>query len=145
MNDGSAILRSLTQTTIDSAQGYGRAAENATSQQLKNVLNEAAARRLRVVADLNEELVRLGEEPQKDGSTMGSLHHAWTRISDAFTSGDKAAADRVEEGEDYIRGKFEEALANTDLQPQTRDAIQRALSQIREGERLADQLDAQYG
>lgn len=144
MNEGQTALRSLTQTAIDSARGYELAAENADSPALKQILLDAGSRRRKLVAELNEELVRLGGEAQDSGSTAGSIHHAWTRMTEAFQNGDASAADRVEEGEDYIEKKFREALDNGDFEPRTREVIQRAHVQLTEGERLADRLAAQY-
>lgn len=144
MDDAVSILRSLVRTTIDSAEGYALAGEHARSHHLKNVLNEAAARRLRMVAELNEELVRLGQEPEKRGTGSGALHHIWVRITEAFRDNDEAAADRVEEGEDYIEDKFRKALANGSFASETRDVLERVHAQIREGERLTDRLAAQY-
>ena len=144
MTNAIDTLRSLTQTAIDSAEGYEKASENANSAGLKQVLTDAAARRRSLVADLNAELVRLGGERQERGSTAGSLHHAWTRISDAFKDGDEAASERVEEGEDYIEKKFREALDAGDWDPQTRELLQRAHGEIAEGERLTDRLEEQY-
>lgn len=144
MADGLSTLRSLTQTAIDSAEGYERASENAKSPQLKQTLSEAASKRRRLVADLNRELVRLGGEAQDRGSTAGAAHHVWVQITNAFKDSDESATERVEEGEDYIEKKFREALNNSDLQPQTREVLQRAHGEISEGERLADRLAAQY-
>lgn len=144
MDDAVAMLRSLTRTAIDSAEGYALAGEHARSHHLKNVLNEAAARRLRVVAQLNEELVRLGHEPEKRGTGLGSLHHVWVRATEAFRDGDEAAAERVEEGEDYIEGKFREALASDAFDAETRQLVERVHAAIVEDERMADRLADQY-
>jgi uncharacterized protein (TIGR02284 family) len=88
--------------------------------------------------------MRLGGKKRTDGSSMGAAHRAWTSISDAFSSGDEKAAERVEEGEDYIEKKFREALDNKDIQPATREVLQRAHAEIQEGERLTDRLEKQY-
>lgn len=137
-------LESLIKTTIDSAEGYERAAETAKSEPLKQILREQARQRRQMVAELNQELVRIGGQAQERGSATGAAHHVWTRISDAFGSGDEAATDRVEEGEDYIEKKFREALDDQDWDPRTREVLRRAHSQVSEGERLTDRLEEQY-
>lgn len=137
-------LESLVKTAIDSAEGYERAAETAKTEHLKKVLREQATKRRELVAELNQELVRIGGERQENGSATGSLHHAWTRIADAFANGDEAASERVEEGEDYIEKKFREALDQKDWDPRTREVLQRAHSRLAEGERLTDRLEEQY-
>lgn len=144
MADTASNLKSLVQTTIDSAEGYQRASETANSPHLKSVLREQSEKRRRLVTELNQELVRIGGESQDRGSTIGSLHHVWTRMTEAFANGDEAATDRVEEGEDYIEKKFSEALEDKDWDPRTRDVLQRAHSQIKEDEQLTDRLEEQY-
>ena len=144
MADTTKILTSLVQTTIDSAEGYENAAEQAKAPQLKQVLREQAAKRRSLVADLNSELVRLGGDRQERGSTTGTAHQLWTRITTAFKDKDKAAAERVEEGEDYIEKKFREALDNKDWDPATLRVLQQAHAQVKEGERLSDRLEDLY-
>ena len=137
-------LESLVQTAIDSAEGYERASETANTEQLKQLLRDQAAKRRRLISELNQELVRIGGQAQERGSTAGSLHHVWTRLTEAFANGDEAATDRVEEGEDYIEKKFRSALDNQDWDPRTREVLQRAHRELAEDERLADRLEKQY-
>jgi len=61
-----------------------------------------------------------------------------------FEKGDEAAAERVEEGEDYLRKKFEEAMKEQDIDPVSRVAIEKAYLEVKEGERLTNQLAHQY-
>ncbi|WP_230534189.1 ferritin-like domain-containing protein [Microvirga roseola] len=144
MTNTASNLESLIRITIDSAEGYERAAETAKTEQLKQLLREQSKKRHSTVAELNEELVRIGGQAQERGSATGAAHNVWTRIADAFADGDEAATERVEEGEDYIENKFREALENQDWDPRTREVLQRAHSQIAEGERLTDRLEEQY-
>lgn len=137
-------LESLVKTTIDSAEGYERAAETAKSAELKQILREQGEKRRRLVTDLNQELVRIGGSAQDRGSTAGAVHHAWTRMADAFSNGDEAASERVEEGEDYIEKKFSEALEDKNWDPQTRQVLERAHAEVKEGEKLTDRLEEQY-
>ncbi len=137
-------LESLIKTAIDSAEGYERASETANSEQLKQLLRDQAAKRRRLVSELNRELVRIGGQAQERGSATGAAHHVWTRLTEAFADGDEAATDRVEEGEDYIEQKFREALENRDWDPSTREVLQRAHTELAEDERLTDRLEEQY-
>lgn len=144
MTKGLNTLQTLTDTTIDSAIGYEKAAERAKSTTLKETLQKQATKRRKLVDDLNNEIVRLGGEARDTKSFSGSVHHVWTNISTMFEDRDEAAAERVEEGEDYIETKFREALDNKDFEPQTHQLIQRAHGEIAEGERLTDALEDQY-
>lgn len=137
-------LQSLTQIAIDSAKGYETAAERAKTPSLKQTLADAGSKRRRLVEQLNAEIVRLGGERQESGSASGAAHRVWTQISDAFGSGDEKAAERVEEGEDYIEEKFRKALDDDDFTPETREVLRRAHAEIEEGERMTDRLEEQY-
>lgn len=144
MTKGLNTLETLTDTTIDSAIGYERAAEHAKSAALKETLATQATARRRLVEDLNAEIIRLGGQPRDSRSFSGSVHHAWTNIATMFDDADESAAERVEEGEDYIEKKFRNALDKEEFEPQTHQLLQRAHGEIAEGERLTDQLEEQY-
>lgn len=138
------MLETLIDTTYDSVEGYRKASETAKSPELKRILSEQAARRQTTLDALNAELTRLGGNLVTKGTATGGLHRLWMDITNLFENADKAAVERVEEGEDYLAEKFEEALKATDLDPTTRSVIQTALSEIREGERMTDRLSDQY-
>ena len=140
--ESTSILRTLADTTYDSVLGYRKAAEKADSPNLKRVLEQRAQEREQTLAKLNAELQRHGEEPVTSGTTAGWMHRKFIEISNLFESGDETAAERVEEGEDYISTKFSEALDDDDLDPQTREAIAEVYGEIQRGERFADQLEA---
>jgi uncharacterized protein (TIGR02284 family) len=123
---------------------YESAAEHAKPPALKQVLRDQAAKRRQLGGDLNAELVRLGGERQKRGTTSGAAHQIWTRVSTAFKDKDEAAAERVEEGEDYIEKKFRQALDRKDWDPTTLTVLQHAHAQVKEGERLTDRLEDRY-
>jgi uncharacterized protein (TIGR02284 family) len=137
-------LETLLDTTYDSVEGYRKAASLAKSPELKQALDGQAARRQKSLEMLNAELVRQGGTLVTKGTMTGSLHRMWVDITAMFENGDEAAVSRVEEGEDYLAGKIDEALEHADLDPQTRSVIEQVRAEVREGERLADQLEAQY-
>jgi len=140
----STVLKTLTDTTIDSVEGYRKAAEKADSPRLKQLLNERMAKREQILATLNAELQRRGESLVTKGTLSGDLHRLWMGITDLFENGDEAAAERVEEGEDYLKAKFEAALDGDNLDPQERAVLQSCYTEICEGERFADMLEQQY-
>ena len=139
-----STLKSLVETTFDSVEGYRKAAETAKSPPLKAVLTQQAQKRQSTLDMLNQELVRTGGDSVTSGTTAGGLHRLWVDITSLFEKSDEAAAERVEEGEDYLVKKFEEALKAQDLDPSARAAIEKAYLEVKEGERLTDQLAHQY-
>lgn len=139
-----SVLKTLTDTTFDSVEGYRRAAEKANDPKLKSILSEQARKREALVTRMNAELQRNGEELVTKGTATGALHRTWMEITDLFESGDESAAERVEEGENYLCKKFEEALEHSDLPAGQRALVQEAYNEVKEGERLTNMLEAQY-
>ena len=137
-------FKSLTDTTFDSVSGYRKAIEKASSPQLKQALQERLAKREQTLEQMNAELQRQGEELVTKGSVAGSLHRVWTDITDAFENGDEAAAERVEEGEDYLKDKFDAALKSGNLQPEEQAVVQKCYAEICEGERFGNMIEKQY-
>ncbi len=143
MNNSQKILKSLADTAFDSVKGYQQAAGKAQSPQLKQTLAQCAQKREETLSHLNAELQRQGCD-QADGTVLGSAHQTWADIAGLFESGDENAAERVEEGEDYIAKKFGEALQDDDLDTSSRQVVQSVYSEIQAGERFSDQLKKQY-
>ncbi len=139
-----ALLETLIDTTFDSVEGYRKAADIATTPQLKSILNSQAAKRQTTLDTLTAELTRLGGDLITKGTATGELHQLWLKLTAMFESGDEAAVERVEEGEEYLAGKFEKALETDSFDAATASVVRAALAQIREGKRLADQLEEQY-
>ena len=137
-------FKSLVDTTWDSVEGYRKAAEKADSSGLKQALNQRASRREQTLQQMNSELQRQGDELVTKGTMTGELHQMWLGISDLFERGDEAASERVEEGEDYIKGKFESALNDDDLAAEERSVVQQCYAEICEGEKFADMIENQY-
>ena len=139
-----SVLKTLTDTAFDSVEGYRKAAEKADSPQLKQALQQRAQQREQTVSQMNAEIQRQGGELVTKGTLTGEAHQMWMSITDAFENGDEAAAERVEEGEDYLKGKFESALEDDDLDPQSRSVVQQCYAEICEGEQFGDMIAKRY-
>ena len=140
----STTIKTLTDTTFDSVEGYRKAIDKADSPQLKQALGQRLQQREQTLQKLNAEMQRQGGELVTKGTTAGELHQMWLGITDMFESGDEAAAERVEEGEDYLKGKFKAALDDDDLDTQQRAVIEQCYSEVCEGERFGDMVAKQY-
>lgn len=137
-------IKTLTDTTFDSVEGYRKAIEKADSPHLKQALQKRLEAREKTLGQLNAEVQRQGGELVTKGTVSGELHQMWLGITDMFESGDEAAAERVEEGEDYLKSKFEAALDDRDMDAQQRTVIQQCYAEICEGERFGDMIEKQY-
>ncbi len=140
----STVFKSLTDTTFDSVEGYRQAAEKADSPQLKQALQQRCQHREQTLQQMNAELQRQGDELVTKGTMAGEAHQMWASITSAFENNDEAAAERVEEGEDYIKGKFKAALDDTQMEAQERAIVQQCYAEICEGERFGDMIEKQF-
>jgi uncharacterized protein (TIGR02284 family) len=129
-----SVLNGLIETTIDSVDGYRRAAQEATSSRFSQQFLERANEREQIVSKLREEVRRLGGNPEDDGSVLASAHRAFLSLRDKITgTDDTAVVAEVDHGESYLNGKWETALQDGQLSPQTRQVIQQCYDSVREG------------
>jgi uncharacterized protein (TIGR02284 family) len=136
------ILNSLITTTIDSALGFERSAEDAESGRFVQLFRDFAAERRQVVARLQEVVRGLGGTASDDGSLKADLHRRWVDLRAAIAGGggDKAVIEEVERGEDYLKGKYEAALKDEALSPAALAAIREAYQSVRAGHDTASAL-----
>lgn len=127
------LVNGLVEITIDSADGYEEAAKDAQSSCFKTLFQSRAQERRAIVADLQAEVRRLGGTPDDDGSILAAAHRVFLNVRDALTKGDEAVVKTVEDGEDHIKAKYEKALGDTDVQPETRRAIEAAYAKVKAG------------
>ncbi|MEA3048120.1 MAG: hypothetical protein QOJ53_2452 [Sphingomonadales bacterium] len=141
-NHDVAILNSLITTTIDSALGFERSAEDAEGGRFTQLFRDFAAERRQVVARLQETVRGLGGTPNDDGSLKADLHRRWVdlRAAIAGDGGDKAVIEEVERGEDYLKAKYEAALKDGELSPTALAAIRDAYQSVRAGHDTASAL-----
>ena len=136
-----SVVNSLITTTIDSANGFERSAEDADASQYKQMFSQFGQERRQVVSRLQDYVRSLGGTPNDDGSLKADLHRRWVDLRDAIQrGGDKEVIEEVERGEDYIKGKYDAALADTGLAQPTLDLIREAYQSVRAGHDRASQL-----
>jgi uncharacterized protein (TIGR02284 family) len=127
------VLNSLIETTLDSANGYREAAENAREGELRTLFAERARRRMDLTRQLQQEVRTFGGDPEDDQSMLGKAHNKFVDLKNAIMGGqsDTAVIDEVERGEDFIKGKFEAAARDDELPMEARQVVTQACEQIR--------------
>ena len=137
-----STLNSLITTTIDSAVGFERAAEDAESGRFTEFFRSFGQERRAVVSQLQAQVRALGGEPNDDGSLTADLHRRWMDLRAAISGdgGDEAVIAEVERGEDHIKSKYESALKEDELAPETLAVIREAYQSVRAGHDQASQL-----
>ena len=134
------ILNSLIETTIDSVDGYERAAREAKNPEFRLIFEERAFERRQVIDELRQEVTRMGGEVEDDGSVLAKAHRSFLKIRDAVAGGDdKQVIDEVERGEDFIKNKYEVAMRDEELTAPARQTVTRAFDSVKSGH---DQMSA---
>ena len=136
-----SVLNSLIETTIDSVDGYRRSASEATSSRFSSVFRDWAAEREQVVSKLRDRVRELGGTPEHEGSLLAAAHRQFLGLRDAITgSDDQAVIAEVDRGESYLNAKWETALKDDKLSPETRDVIGRCYDSVRSGHEQWEQV-----
>jgi uncharacterized protein (TIGR02284 family) len=140
-NHDVTVLNSLITTTIDSANGFDEAANDARSDRFQSMFREYGSERRQCVQQLQDAVRRMGGTPEDDGSVKAAAHRTWLNLKDAVTGdSDKQIVEEVERGEDYIKEKYETALKDDKLTPDARAVIQEAYGSVQRGHERARQL-----
>lgn len=127
------VLNSLIETTLDSADGYREAAKETERPNFRTLFEARSFERQQVASDLQGTVRSLGGEPEDDGSILAKAHRAFLDVKHAVLRDEQAVVNSVENGEDFIKGKFESALEDSSVSATTRETIRRAYATVKDG------------
>jgi uncharacterized protein (TIGR02284 family) len=119
-----SVVNDLIQVTIDSSDGYRKAADLADNHEFQRLFYARADERNELVERMQDYVRMLGGTPEDDGSFVAGAHRLFVDLHAKVAGADEEAivAD-VEAGEDHIKAQFENALMDEELDPQTRSLI----------------------
>ncbi|GHA96196.1 hypothetical protein GCM10009069_18990 [Algimonas arctica] len=136
------VLNTVTKTLIDSRKGYETCCKVVDdSYALKSNFQERAQRRLLLIEEFQSAVGALGGEAVTTGSVAGKAHRAWTSFTSLFADDEKAAAEALDDGEEFLADKIEDQLSKSDLNLKTRALLTKAYADARDGENFADMLE----
>jgi uncharacterized protein (TIGR02284 family) len=137
-----SVLNSLIETTIDSVDGYRHSANEATNQRFSQSFRDWAQDREQVVTKLRDRVRALGGTPEHDGGILAAMHRQFLSLRDAVTgSDDRAVIAEVDRGETYLDSKWQAAIADDRLSPETRELIGSCYDSVRDGRMQWEQLN----
>ena len=134
-------LNDVLETLIDSADGYEKAAELADRSIFKEFFTRRATSRRAMAAAVRDEIVQLGGQPETDGTILASAHRVFMNISAALRDHDEAVIEAVDNGEEYLRMKFDKALEHNDLPAAAKTMLRNYQGELRADGRLIDHLE----
>lgn len=129
-----STLNDLIATTYDSINGYNEAAKNSDNQRFIAMFTARSVEREAAIRALRAEVVRLGGKPDDNGTVLGGAHRIFMNLTSVVTGRDEAAIiAEVEQGEDHIKAKFEDAIADSDLSPEVMHTIRECFVSVKQG------------
>lgn len=106
-----SVLNNLIETCKDGERGFQTAAEGLKNAEIKAKFGEYSRQRGQMARELQDEVRRLGGDPEKSGSVAGAMHRGWVDIKSAITGkDDKAILAEAERGEDVAKEAYEKAV-----------------------------------
>lgn len=132
-NDDKAVtlLNTLIRVGRDAEQGFLAAADGVAESELIQLFAEHAVQRAKFVGELKERVKTLRSEPDDRGTLAGEIHRTWTGLKAILETNEAhAILSECERGEDVSVMAYREALAERDIDQQTRELIQRQYEQV---------------
>jgi uncharacterized protein (TIGR02284 family) len=111
-NPGS-VLKKVIETARDGEKGFREAADHFKSPELKAMAQRVSAERASFARELEPELQTERKDEKLGGSVEGAMHRAWVDIKTALGGGDHTILDWLEQGEDYAKRIYNEALQSS--------------------------------
>jgi uncharacterized protein (TIGR02284 family) len=129
-NDVISTLNNLIETCKDGQNGFQTAAEGVKGSDLKTLFLGYSQQRAQFAGELQNEVLRLGGDPEQAGSVAATLHRGWMDIKAAVTGADESAViAECERGEDSAVKNYKDAL-NQNLPQDIRGVVEQQYTQV---------------
>jgi uncharacterized protein (TIGR02284 family) len=140
-----STLNNLIETCRDGQEGFRTAAEGVKRADLRELFGRYSQQRAGFVGELQDEVRRLGGDPERTGSLVASLHRGWMGLRAALEGGDEQAiVSECERGEDVAMASYRGALG-TDMPANVRAMVERQFAEIKEAHNLIGNLGNRSG
>ena len=140
-----STLNNLIETCRDGQEGFRTAAEGVRGAELRELFQRYAHQRAGFAGELQDEVRRLGGDPERSGSIVASLHRGWMDLRAALEGGDdKVIVSECERGEDFALNTYRSALG-TDMPASVRVMVERQFAEIKEAHNLIGNLERGSG
>ncbi len=128
-------LNELLERTYDAEKGFKKAAEKVDHTTIKQFFMDCAKQRYNFGQELKAEIEAFGQNPDKGGSTKGTLHRSWIDFKLLFASNnEEAMLEEVHRGEKEAIETYNDILHDKEfvLPPSTESLLMKHRNAIRE-------------
>ncbi len=140
-----STLNGLIETCRDGQEGFRTAAEGVRGAELRELFQAFARQRASFAGELQDEVRRLGGDPERSGSIVASLHRGWMGLRAALEGDDdRAVVSECERGEDVALANYRSAL-DTDMPAGVRAMVERQFAEVKEAHNLIRNLERRSG
>jgi len=124
-DDVISVLNNLIETSEDGIKGFHECADHIRNAEAKAFFTDRVRLIERGKVELQNEVRRLGGDPEHRGTAGGAMHRAWVKVKSAVTGkDDEAILAEAVRGEEVAVENYEDALGK-DLPPEIRTIIDR--------------------
>jgi uncharacterized protein (TIGR02284 family) len=128
-----SCLNNLIETCKDGEDGFKTAAVGVSRADLRTLFNTFSQQRAQFAAELQNEVRRIGGDPERSGTVAGSLHRGWMDVKSAVTGkDDNAILSECERGEESAVKNYEGAMADQSLPAHLREIVRRQYAAVKE-------------
>ena len=111
LKETESVLKDVINMLQDSQKGFADIGEHLKDDQLKRYFLAESLKRANFRAELENELHRDGvKDVNETGTVAGALHRFWGDLKAKVVSGDHELLATAEQGEDYAKKAYKEAL-----------------------------------
>ena len=140
-----SILNELIETCRDGQEGFRTAAGGVKSLELKELFERHTRERASFVGELQDEVRRLGGDPEQTGSLVATLHRGWMGLRAALEGGDdRAIVSECERGEDAALSTYRAALGK-DMPAGVRAIVERQFAGVKKAHDHIRDLERRSG
>jgi uncharacterized protein (TIGR02284 family) len=123
-------LNSLLEATLDSAQGYGDAADAAKNSRVSGLFRTRAQVRHEIAERLEARVKALGGEPAGSGTVAGSARRWFADLKQKVSGDDSSLVADVSAGEDHLKDVYQKVVLDGELSDPIRAAVESEFVQI---------------
>ncbi len=118
------VLNDLIQIAEDGKKGFGDAAKEVTTGELKAMLKARAVDCASAATELKGLVESLGGKPKDGGTFAGAVHRGWAKVAASVGDTNLSTLEEVERAEDTAKQAYGSALTEK-LPEQVREVVQR--------------------